>query len=267
MVKHAELKERREANEFATYEFNRVKRAKLENERAKSASGSGRENKEEKQKDRERANRASAAASRAKIVCYSKELEKRTDRLELERNQERRRADRAVRKLSTLREEVRKLKKVLKGLWDMKDQRTMTFLVDSSAVFFLQDEVENEENESDEDDTDPMMVGPTNHQPLQVAAGSSVHNSHPILRNDGAASSMHVPASSPSALRNLIHPTPSELPGLRIATSPTLPNPHMRVSGSMPLFDINAGAPMSSQHIRLPHDEHMGCKLEKHEQR
>ncbi len=81
-----ELKERREAFHFANSEFNGVKRVKL---------------------DRERANRASAAASRAKIVCYARELEKRTDRFELDRNLHSQRADRAIRKLNLLRYETR----------------------------------------------------------------------------------------------------------------------------------------------------------------
>lgn len=151
MGKHLELKERREANEFATNEFNRVKRAKLELERSKSLSGES-EKKEEKQKDRERANRASAAASRAKIVFYCKELEKRTDRLELERNREASRAERATRKLKTLREEVCSLKKILRDLWAMKDQKTCSFLVDSGALFLLasrQEETGQDDNESD----------------------------------------------------------------------------------------------------------------------
>lgn len=153
MDHHGELKERREANECATSEFRRVKRAKLDMERAKKSSiREGTE--EEKKKDREMANRASAAASRAKIVFYSKELEKRTDRLEMERNREIARADRAIRKLRSLKREMHTLKKVLRDLWEMKEDKTCSYLVDSNVLFLLgsrQDDGDTIATDSDED--------------------------------------------------------------------------------------------------------------------
>lgn len=151
MEHHHELKERREANECATSEFHRVKQEKLRSELAKKsrfAEGSD----EEKKKEREMANRASAAASRAKIVCYSKELEKRTDRLEIERNRAMLRADRAIKKLDTMRKEMRMLKKVLRDIWEMKEERTSSYLFESNVLHLLgRYETESHMTDPDED--------------------------------------------------------------------------------------------------------------------
>lgn len=136
MEPHQELKERREANEYATNEFHRVKEEKLRSELSKKT-GFTRGTEEEKKKDREMANRASAAASRAKIVCYSKELERRTDRLEIERNRETVRADHAIKKLNTMKKQMQKLKKVLRDLWEMKEERTCSYLFNSDILPLL----------------------------------------------------------------------------------------------------------------------------------
>lgn len=144
------LRERREAEDFANNEFNRVKRAKLEKERLKTAGRRGRVVKGERQLDRERANRASAAASRAKIVCYARELEKRTDSLEANRNLHRARADCYAKKLAALRVEARTLKRVLRALWEQKDPATCAYLVDSDALFLLASNAEEDVDPDEE---------------------------------------------------------------------------------------------------------------------
>lgn len=121
------LKERQEACDLATYEFKRVKRAKLT---SRGAGGN----------IRERTNRASAAASRAKIMCYSRELEKRTDKLEAERNQLRATTGRTERELGQLEAKNRKLKAVVRELWELKDPKTCAYLVDSNVLFLLSKE-------------------------------------------------------------------------------------------------------------------------------
>lgn len=145
-----ELRERAEAQARATTEFLRVKRAKLARERA--AQRSHGDARVARQQERERANRASAAASRAKIVCYARELERRTDRLESERNSHAARAERAERKLGVLRDEARKLKHVLRALWERKHADTCAYLVDSNALFLL---ASHAEEDSDQEDAAP----------------------------------------------------------------------------------------------------------------
>lgn len=135
-MNHPELKERREAYDSAVYEFNRVKCAKLEKERLRSNSDYGKKG-EQKRKDRERANRASAAASRAKIVFYSKELEKRIDQIELERNRQLGRAERATAQVEVLQSEVHTLKKALRGIWEMKDPKACAYLLKPDVLLLL----------------------------------------------------------------------------------------------------------------------------------
>ncbi len=136
------LRERREAIARATYEFYRVKRAKLEKESEHGARAGN--SKEKKQLYRERANRASAAASRAKIVCYAKELEKRTDKLEQERNLQLKKAERAIQKLHSMKEKTTKLKNILRYLWEKRDPNTCSFLIESNALALLAPNTDDE---------------------------------------------------------------------------------------------------------------------------
>lgn len=235
---HFQLKERKEAYEFADDEFRRVKRAKLETERANSRS-SPEGMTEDKQTGREQANRASAAASRAKIICYSKELEKRTDRLEVERNEERKRADRAMRKLKMLRNEVHMLKRVLREIWDMKEHRTCTYLVDSDVMFLLSSRQEDSIGSLTESDEEKPKVifGITSDANLHCSAEPDASlrasdSSHlqpiccraaqdPKSRRDELPSQSQIEsqattvprAQQSAALRNLVHPSTSN--GLR----------------------------------------------------
>eukprot|EP00177_Eucheuma_denticulatum_P005963 GFKZ01010876.1.p1 GENE.GFKZ01010876.1~~GFKZ01010876.1.p1 ORF type:complete len:248 (+),score=32.67 GFKZ01010876.1:567-1310(+) len=161
MLSHRELKEIREAREFADHEFRRVKEEKLKSERAKKpSSATPAQTESDKKKEREAANRASAAASRAKIVCYSTELEKRTNRLELERNTEAERADRAIRKAEGMRREMRILKKVLRELWEMKENRTCSHLLDSNVLFLLGSGMEDNEDAQTDGEGDVDIPSP-----------------------------------------------------------------------------------------------------------
>lgn len=234
------LREKQEASEFATKEFVRVKRQKLENERAKPGA-ERREAKDEKQLDRERCNRASAAASRAKIVFYSKELEKRTDRLEMERNKETERADRATKKLKVLQEEVRCMKKALRDLWEMKNPGTVSYLVDSGVLFFLSSRQEHcdaisgdsniESGECDNDMPRPLDTDKSpahHHRPMPIHMQIPSPNSEatrvdrpsmlPSMDQKGLYSS---PRKSSSTLRNLIHPSNIN-PTMRTTFSPCI---------------------------------------------
>lgn len=256
MDRHVELKERREANECATHEFVRVKRAKLEDERAKVGMWSpGSEDvKKEKQKDREMANRASAAASRAKIMFYNKELERRTDRLEMERNKEVKRADRASRKLKALRDEILPLKRALREIWEMKDQRTCSYLMSSDVLFLLGSK--KEDTDLDSSDSDESMgfnrsgvdTSNTPAQPVrQLAPSPLISTGEPGIYLTGAASTTLQKTSAPSpppptvdkdpprstrspnvALHNLIHPTPVVPPIYGQSETSSLFNSHRR---------------------------------------
>lgn len=211
-----ELRERAEAQERATTEFLRVKRAKLARERATTRShGDARV---ARQQERERANRASAAASRAKIVCYARELERRTDRLELDRNRHCARADRAERKLAVLREEARRLKSVLRALWERKHPDTCAYLVDSNALFLLASQAE-----ADSDPDEPP--GPDTAKPEPAMA--SAHPS-PLPPPRLSPSFPH----APSGMRPELHAPPS-LPPPHLAPSPLGPSQNQH-SAHMP---------------------------------
>lgn len=126
------LKERQEACDLATTEFNRVKRAKLSVYPVvpgKDIIG-----------NRERTNRASAAASRAKIMCYSRELEHRIDRLETERNHLRATTQITTRRLEKLGIRNAMLKKAVRSVWELKDAKTCAYLVDSNILYVLSED-------------------------------------------------------------------------------------------------------------------------------
>lgn len=233
-MNHFLLNERREASTIANEEFKRVKKAKLDTERANWGESCGGMT-EDKQKDREQANRASAAASRAKNICYSKELEVRTDRLEVERNEERMRADRAMRQLKKLGKEVHMLKTALKDIWNMKEHRTCTYLVDSNALFLLNPRHEDtigSLTESDDEEKPMARIGITSEAPFHISANP---DASPRASDSLQLQSMYCPdapdpqfrreqfssgqspiesqvASEPrgqqsAALRNLVHPS------------------------------------------------------------
>ena len=216
MSKSSELKECMEARQFAIREFNRVKREKLENERAKSMRLSG--VKDDKQMDRERSNRASAAASRAKIVFYSKDLERRTDRLEMERNREMKRADRASKRLRGLQEEVRNLKKALRDIWEMKDQRTCSYLMDSEALFLLSSRQEDSDMSVDDSDSDTggtLTNGKTPETTVGALDKTQPEESPPLSllprslsRSEPKRSKTQLssPFKTTSTIRNLVNP-------------------------------------------------------------
>lgn len=154
---HDQLRERKEAYDVADAEFQKVKKRKLETERESwrpMFAGS----REERQKEREAANRASAAASRAKIICLSRELGKRTDKLERERNDAKRQVERNSRKNKTLIRENDNLKRVLNDIWKMKEHQTCTYLVESNALFFLQRSRDNIEGFSSDSEDDSKHV-------------------------------------------------------------------------------------------------------------
>lgn len=214
MERTAELKERREATDCANTEFNRVKRAKLENERAKSrlngTDTSAYDEKAVKQLDRERANRASAAASRAKIVCYARELEKRTDRLERDRNAHALRAEKAIKRLKSLRDESKRLKEVLRNLWQLKDPKTCSYLVDSNALFLLADNDRDGLDDIDDDLKPPPRT--------PIADEKKLNTSQP----DYYPSVLPPPPPSQSAQSVSLSPVPTPAqPATSIATSTT----------------------------------------------
>lgn len=187
---NSELRERKEAIARATYEFYRVKQAKLEKESEYGAKGGN--SKEKKQLYRERANRASAAASRAKIVCYAKELEKRTDRLEQERNIQLRRAERAIQKLKTVKESTVKLRNILRHLWEKRDPNTCSYLVDSNALVLIASNVEDEGNEEIES---------------QCGSNSNTENSENMHKENSRASSPNTNHESITPGVNTLNPT------------------------------------------------------------
>lgn len=143
-----ELKERREAIANAQSEFYRVKNEKMKKEDNKSPGSNQEDN---KRLQRERNNRASAAASRAKIICYAKELEKRTDRLELERNHQALRAEKAVKKYKSFKDTNKKLKSILRSLWELKNPEACSFLINSDSLFLIGNK-EDSSNDSDSEE-------------------------------------------------------------------------------------------------------------------
>lgn len=151
------LKEKSEAAAVADREFDKVKKAKLAAEREKALKNGKREAmpvgnseveaKAEKQRDRERSNRASAAASRARMVVYCKDLEKRVDRLEEQRNVSDLKAQQAIRKVHKLSAENSKIKKVLRKLYDMKLDKVTDILVKTDTLLLLAPSHEPDEHE------------------------------------------------------------------------------------------------------------------------
>lgn len=168
---NSELREKREAIAKATCEFYRVKREKLgkESQLGKKATN----NKEQKQLNRERANRASAAASRAKIVCYAKELEKRTDKLEQERNHQMKIAEKAIQKLNQAKENNDKLKKILRSLWERRDPNTCSYILESNALVLIAPKLEGE-NEEEMRDKKEFNTQKFDEKSMEVSQNCSV---------------------------------------------------------------------------------------------
>lgn len=152
------LTERHEAAKIADREFERVKQEKLAAEHIKakrlsgdSAEANGSLASKSKVKLREMSNRASAAASRARMVVYCKDLEVRVDRLEDERNSISLRAERAIRKSKRLEGENVKIKKILRSLYELKVEKVTDVLVKTDALLLLNpaNEETDDENQAD----------------------------------------------------------------------------------------------------------------------
>lgn len=116
------LKERNEAIKLADLEFYRVKREKLQVERAKRGSVA------DKELSRDAINRASAAASRAKLVYLARDLELRTDRLELERNMIDQFSKRLARRLKTSQEDKKRVLDLVRALMELKHPQVSSLL-------------------------------------------------------------------------------------------------------------------------------------------
>lgn len=195
-----ELKERREAIAHAQSEFYRVKQEKMEKEAKKARNTNP---KEEKQLQRERTNRASAAASRAKIICYAKELEKRTDRLERERNFQEARTQKTIKKLKQYKDVNKKLKGILKSLWELKDPKACSFLIESESLFLIGPTADQEDSSDDENvsATFQKLSSPLEkNSSLSLPHGNTNYQTHNLLSH----STVNVP--SPMRPHSYIQP-------------------------------------------------------------
>jgi len=132
MVGTSNLVERIVASKYAQLEFDRVKKEKMQNAVSKTHIS----NKADISQ-RVRTNRASAAASRARIFCYARELEKCTDRLEEQRNNYRLKSEHRMNVIQEMQAQNEKLRSVLHKLWDKKDPDICRVLIDTEAMFLL----------------------------------------------------------------------------------------------------------------------------------
>ena len=145
----------------------------------------------------------------------------------------------------------------------MKDQKTVTYLVDSNALFLLQEDADRDEDESDDDQTaaNNIMTSMSSlQQQHHPPMGSSSQMAHPVHRHDASRAVLLPPAPSPSALENLIHPTSLELPtgAHNSATLVDSPIREPRVSGSLPSYALTGTVVLDSRrygsHAQEYHD-------------
>lgn len=175
VVGSSDLVERISASKYAQVEFERVKKEKLQMQHP-GLKTNGNSN---TVSHRVRTNRASAAASRARIFCYARELEKCTDRLEEERNSYRMKSERSRKTIEETHAQNMKLRGVLQKLWDMKDPTVCSFLVDTQAIFLISpanNNISTNNNSVNEDNVPNKLLLSSPPASISAEKRNNIHN-------------------------------------------------------------------------------------------